>query len=261
MRKITAVALVTLAMSGISLGQEADTSNVATEIQQMQETAPMVINTPEKITLPKWIIGFTANNLEFKSWPGTVTAQKRIGEKNFLSLGISGSYQQYGPDENDNTYMDTVISINKGESQNWGISLTPEINRVIKNNNSWLLSTGIEGLFSFNKSSGSSETISKRYPYYYNSTNTVYKKYIYGINIPASLEKRIKIRGQILSIGLRSYIVQASSSVDINDYQNVNSSDLYYYSNTSHSKNTMPWQVTLKNPFQGNVQVQIKYWF
>jgi hypothetical protein len=260
MRNFTAVVLVLTLCAGISLGQEADTSSAAEETQIVQETAPVITTTLEKITLPKWVIGFTANNLEFKSWPGTVTLQRRAGENNFLSLGISGYNQQYGPDENDNTYADTVISITKSHSRDWGITLAPEISRVIKNN-SWLFIMGIEGLLSFDESRSRNETIYQQEPHNHHGVYLMRKNYNYGLNIPASFERILKIKDQRLSIGLRSYIFQVSSSVSITDRQYIDLSDNDYYMNWTHTKYTMPWHISYKNPFQGNMQLQIKYWF
>jgi len=265
MRNLTAVVLVLTLCAGISLGQEADTSNPAEETLQVQETAPAVTTTPVKITLPKWVIGFTANNLEFKSWPGTVTLQRRIGKCNYLSLGVSGSNQQSGPDENTDEYetysgTDTVIS--KNQSRSWQININPEVSRLIVQKHGWLLSLGLEAGFGFYKNSHSYESKHSLYPYDYRSAGSVAKNYSYSLSFPASLEKTIKIKGQRMSFGIRSHLVQATSSVGTYDSWYVYSSATTgYYSDGDHNKSTMPWNASFKNPFQGNVQVQLKYWF
>jgi hypothetical protein len=120
---------------------------------------------------------------------------------------------------------------------------------------------GIEGLLSFDESRSRNETIYQQEPHNHHGVYLMRKNYNYGLNIPASFERILKIKDQRLSIGLRSYIFQVSSSVSITDRQYIDLSDNDYYMNWTHTKYTMPWHISYKNPFQGNMQLQIKYWF
>lgn len=263
--KAIATLLLAMTLIGGAAAQEPDSIGIGSESQQVQGTAQGAATTPEKITLPKWVLGFTASNLELKSWPGTVSLQRRLGSCNYLSLGISGSNQQWGPNEDTDLwpyaiYTDTVYT--KQSSRNWRVQISPEFSRVIRQQGGWLLWLGLEGSYAFDKYSSYRENRHTGSYYAYNSQATESKNHSLAINIPASLDKRITIRGHEFSLGFRNHLLKAMYQVGINEYWYVNDSQYSgYYTDHGRNVTAMPWNIEYKNPFQGGMQVQIKYWF
>lgn len=265
MRSFPVVFLILVLSAGISQGQEADTSDVVVEAQPVQETAPVATATPEKAPLPRWALGFTASNLELKSWPGTVSLQRRLGPSNYLSLGISGSNQQWGPNEDTNPWPSgtaTDTTYTKQSSRNWRVQISPEFSRLVRQQRGWMLWLGLEGSYAFDKYSSSSEIRHTGSYYAYSSQGSKSENHTLSLNIPASLEKRVTVWGHDFSLGFKSRLLWANTHRGINEYWSVyESQSSGYYTDHDRTVTTMPWNIEYRNPFQGGMQVQIKYWF
>ena len=252
-------------IGGTAAAQEPEAGESGLESQPVQEAAPVVTATPEKAPLPRWALGFTASNLELKSWPGAVSLQRRLGPLNYLSLGISGSNQQWGPNEDTDPWPSgtaTDTTYTKQSSRNWRVQISPEFSRLVRQQQGWLLWIGLEGSYAFDKYSSFSEYRHTGSYYAYSSQASESKNHSLSLNIPASLDKRITVWGHDFSLGFKSHLLKAVYQVGINEYWYVSESQYVgYYTDHDRTVTTMPWNIEYRNPFQGGMQVQIKYWF
>ena len=257
MRNFTAVFLGLILSAGISLGQEADSNNAATEIQQVQEAAPAAQKECEVKKDPKWAVGFRASSLT--NLPGTIIMQRKIYNKGYLSLGVeyNNNPRNYYYTEIDSPYY----SISDEKTNGWSVRLNPELLHEFYKNNLFNAFSGLSATYYYGKES---TDYNREYTYYVSDT-TIYistyqtKYYNYTIAIPVGLERDIIIGKRTFSVGVEStflsfyyyyYKREGTRKYSDSDYTGV-------YIN----ENETPWQFSVKNPFQSGVNIKIKYCF
>lgn len=257
MKSFTAVSLVLILGVGISLGQEADTSNPAEETLQVQEAAPVVQKECEMKKDPKWAIGFRASSLT--NLPGTIIMQRKIYSKGYLSLGV-----EYN--NNPRNYYSTVIdspyySISDEKANGWSIRLNPELLHGFYKNNLFNAFSGLSATYYYGKQS---TDYNREYTYYMSDTTSYIsasqtKYYNYTIAIPVGLERDIMIGKRNFSVGVEStflsfyyYYYKREGTIK---YSGIDYTGVYI------DENETPWQFSVKNPFQSGVNIKIKYCF
>jgi hypothetical protein len=257
MRNFTAGFLVLIVSAGISLGQEADSSNVTIESQQVQEAAPAAQKECEMKKDPKWAIGFRASSIT--NLPGTIIMQRKIYSKGYLSLGVeyNNNPRNYYYANIDSPYYD--ISDQKGKG--WSIRLNPELLQEFYENNLFKAISGVSVTYYYGKDS---------YDYtnerFYYSTDTIEylstlrnKSYSYTIAIPIGIDRDIMIGKRTFTVGVESsYLSFHYSYSKREETRKYSDSD---YTRVYINENETPWQFSVKNPFQSGVNIKIKYCF
>ncbi|MEW5818468.1 MAG: hypothetical protein AB1798_24145 [Spirochaetota bacterium] len=256
MKNFTAGFLVLIVSAGISLGQEADTSNAATEIQQVQEAAPVSAQTTECLD-KKWIIGFEATSLDLGDLPGTVFLQRKISPKFFVGAGFSCYYSYDNPDED---YRARDSMRYNFESKQWEITITPEIGYLALNTNEFTAGFSLKTNLRRRRAYSISERRYENNYYSYTTDINEYNYFNYGFYLPVFVEKQFKIKKYPVAIGIVNNMMTLNSgwSKQRNKYTHESYYSpipvIYEYESTRQE----PVVFTLYNPFQGYVRIYFK---
>ncbi|MDQ7797440.1 MAG: hypothetical protein RDU76_00670 [Candidatus Edwardsbacteria bacterium] len=257
MRRFTAVFLGLILSAGISLGQEADTSNAVTKIQQVQETASVVRKECEVEKDPKWAIGFRASSIT--NLPGTIIMQRKVYSKGYLSLGVE---YNNNPRNYYSTNIDSPYYYTTDEKANgWSIRLNPELLHEFYKNNLFNAFSGVSATYYYGK--GSSDYNQEQVNYPADTTECIStshtKYYSYTIAIPVGLERDIMIGKRSFSVGVESTFL--SYYYYYNKREGTRKYSDSDYTGVYKDENETPWQFSVKNPFQSGVNIKIKYCF
>ena len=211
-----------------------------------------------------WVIGLKTSSIA--NLPGSLFLQRMVGRRIFVGCGFDYTRNPSGlslPNVSSSNYEYSEQNSKETNSYSaWSFRLTTECLTPLVTMRSNRLLSGISIDMSYGEAHGN-------YCYLYHSgsdTNMTYatgkgKYNSYSASIPIVVERRISIRKRVFYIGLQNALVALDYS---KQFSEGDSYHRYYgsppYSYHSGLSWTYPLRVTVRNPFQNNVSLLIKWY-
>ena len=158
---------------------------------------------------------------------------------------------------NDYWYYD--VQIENGSYHSWFVRITPEL-LFSKMRKGWSTFAGLQGDLLWGRAKGKREFIT----YVQSPIDTVYSSIDgwgslrqYSINMVCGVDRLFLIKKRRFSAGIIMNFIGASYSKSYGFSSSTNS-NTYLIAET---KVTRPWSFDIRNPFNGSVALQLKYWF
>ena len=216
--------------------------------------------------VPKWAVGLRTSSLI--NLPGTIILQRYFNDKIAISAGFSVSYNnpnyasKYVYPTDQYTYEDEYQRYNN-ENKYINFTFSPEISLKITNVGWVKVFSGLNTSYSYTKGTRSSDNWSIHN--YVTPPETVtshtegwMRGHTATFIVPINLERDVKIKKYRFSVGVTSTIISVSKyferGEETTEYSDQDTTKITYERNT-------PIGIEIKNPLQGNIGLQIKYYF
>jgi hypothetical protein len=212
-----------------------------------------------------WVLGVRSYSLS--SLPGSLLLQRIVSKKLFVGCGFNYSRNPgdiYLPGINSGNWHEIGDNWEQTNSYSaWSVQLTPECIVPVMTRKHYRLSTGLTAGISYAEARGDYE-----YVYIHNPADTTRtvttghgKSNSYSVSVPVIIERGFRVRKQTFFVGLQSSILSLDYSKQASESEEtrrstVSPAQIYRRANSR----TYPSRLTLRNPFEGNVSLLLKWY-
>lgn len=211
-----------------------------------------------------WAVGMKAYSVS--ALPGSLFLQRRIGGRVLVGCGFEYDRNDYvgipGIGNNNDDYAYEYYRYHNSYSS-WSVEFTPECLVPILRHRRFRMLAGAAVDLRYGEARGDhSETT------YYPGNDTSWvtvdghgKRNCYAMSLPVVIERDFRIRRYAFTVGIESVLAslsyerQTGSSVQVSRHGTSPAQ-----SSNQYRSWTYPWRATLRNPFQGGVNLLVKWY-